>query len=63
MRPQVKVSVLPVSGQSYNCWGIGLTCVRPAVRPLTPSYLRPTGLPCWVDHVDGPVVRGSDDVV
>ncbi|RWW68530.1 hypothetical protein BHE74_00023947 [Ensete ventricosum] len=56
MRPQVKVSILPVLGRSYNCWGIGLTCVRPAVRPLAPSYLRLTGLPCWVDHVGGPVV-------
>ncbi|RWW51403.1 hypothetical protein BHE74_00042259 [Ensete ventricosum] len=56
------VSALPMSGRSYNCWGIGLTCVRPAVRPLAPSYLRPTGLPCWVDHVSGPVVRGSDDM-
>ncbi|RZS13146.1 hypothetical protein BHM03_00044680 [Ensete ventricosum] len=63
MHPQVKVSTLPVLGRSYNCWGIGLTCVRPAVRSLAPLYLRPTGLPCWVGHVGGPVVRGSDDVV
>ncbi|RWW49105.1 hypothetical protein BHE74_00044772 [Ensete ventricosum] len=34
MRPQVKVSALPVSGRPYDCWGIGLTCVRSAVRLL-----------------------------
>ncbi|RWW68003.1 hypothetical protein BHE74_00024506 [Ensete ventricosum] len=34
MRPQVKVSALPVSGRPYDCRGIGLICVRSAVRPL-----------------------------
>ncbi|RWV97728.1 hypothetical protein GW17_00039463 [Ensete ventricosum] len=61
-RPQVKVSALPVSGRSYDCWGIGLTYVRPVAQPLAPPYLRLTSLPCWVGHVGGPVVQRSDDV-
>ncbi|RZR86395.1 hypothetical protein BHM03_00013582, partial [Ensete ventricosum] len=56
--------------------GVGLTCVRSAVRslgirpylcqvgarPLAPPYLRPTSFPRRVGHVGGPVVRGSEDV-
>ncbi|RWW56287.1 hypothetical protein BHE74_00037011 [Ensete ventricosum] len=42
--------------------GVGLTCVRSTARPLVPPYLRPTSFPRRVDHVDGPVVRGSEDV-
>ncbi|RRT41435.1 hypothetical protein B296_00042164 [Ensete ventricosum] len=33
-----------------------------AARPLAPAYLRPTSFPYWVGHIDGPVVRRSDDV-
>ncbi|RWW35278.1 hypothetical protein BHE74_00059808 [Ensete ventricosum] len=62
MRPQVRVSALPVSGRPYNRWGFGLTCARSAARPLAPPYLRLTNFPCRVDHVGGPVVRRSDDV-
>ncbi|RWW68440.1 hypothetical protein BHE74_00024046 [Ensete ventricosum] len=50
------------TGRPYDRWGFGLTCARSAARPLAPPYLRPTSLPCWVGHVDGPVVRRSDDV-
>ncbi|RRT50366.1 hypothetical protein B296_00051789 [Ensete ventricosum] len=42
--------------------GVDLTCVRSAVRPLAPPYLRPTSFPHRVDHIDGPVVRGREDV-
>ncbi|RWW30117.1 hypothetical protein GW17_00005316 [Ensete ventricosum] len=42
--------------------GVGLTCVRSAVRPLAPPYLRPASFPRRVDHVDRPVVRGQTDV-
>ncbi|RZR98700.1 hypothetical protein BHM03_00028126, partial [Ensete ventricosum] len=34
MHTQVEVSTLPVSGRSYDHWGIGLTCVKSVVRPL-----------------------------
>ncbi|RRT45290.1 hypothetical protein B296_00032273 [Ensete ventricosum] len=43
--------------------GVGLTCVRPAVRPLAPPYLHPTSFPRRVGHVGGPVVRGRADVM
>ncbi|RZS05178.1 hypothetical protein BHM03_00035641 [Ensete ventricosum] len=39
--------------------GVGLTCVRPTVRPLAPPYLRPASFPRRVGHVGGPVVRGG----
>ncbi|RZR85969.1 hypothetical protein BHM03_00013056 [Ensete ventricosum] len=39
--------------------GVGLTCVRPVVRPLAPPYLRPASFPRRVDHVGGPVVRSG----
>ncbi|RWW85563.1 hypothetical protein BHE74_00005741 [Ensete ventricosum] len=42
--------------------GVGLTCVRSAVRPLAPPYLRPASFPRRVGHVDGPIVRGRTDV-
>ncbi|RRT68234.1 hypothetical protein B296_00001698 [Ensete ventricosum] len=42
--------------------GVDLTCVRSTVRPLTPPYLHPTGYPCRVGHVDGPIVQGREDV-
>ncbi|RRT76857.1 hypothetical protein B296_00025881 [Ensete ventricosum] len=42
--------------------GVGLTCVRPTVRPLAPPYLRPASFPYRVGHVGGPVVRGRADV-
>ncbi|RWW09495.1 hypothetical protein GW17_00027011 [Ensete ventricosum] len=42
--------------------GVGLTCVRPAVRPLAPPYLHPASFPRRIGHVDGPVVRGQTDV-
>ncbi|RWW24204.1 hypothetical protein GW17_00011528 [Ensete ventricosum] len=57
MRLQVRVSTLPVSGRSYDRWGVDLTCVRSTVRSLAPPYLRPTSFPRRVSHVDGPVVR------
>ncbi|RRT44960.1 hypothetical protein B296_00054543, partial [Ensete ventricosum] len=44
------------------CKGVGLTCVRPVVRPLAPPYLRPASFLRRVDHVGGPVVRGRADV-
>ncbi|RWW46035.1 hypothetical protein BHE74_00048087 [Ensete ventricosum] len=57
MRPQVRVSALPVSGRPYDRWGFGLTCARSVARPLAPSYLRRTSFSRRVDHVGGPVVR------
>ncbi|RZR81034.1 hypothetical protein BHM03_00007181 [Ensete ventricosum] len=42
--------------------GVDLTCVRLVVRPLTPPYLHPTGYPCRVGHVSGPIVQGREDV-
>ncbi|RWW16452.1 hypothetical protein GW17_00019668 [Ensete ventricosum] len=42
--------------------GVDLTCVRSAVRPLTPPYLLQTDFPRRVGHVGGLVVRGHDDV-
>ncbi|RWV83170.1 hypothetical protein GW17_00055262 [Ensete ventricosum] len=45
MRPQVEVSALPMSGRSYDCWRIGITCVRSAVRPLAYRHY-----PCQVDR-------------
>ncbi|RRT52688.1 hypothetical protein B296_00022803 [Ensete ventricosum] len=62
MRPQVRVLALPLSGRPYDHWGFGLTRARSAARPLAPPYLRPTNFPRRVGHVDGPVVRKSDDV-
>ncbi|RRT62182.1 hypothetical protein B296_00005149 [Ensete ventricosum] len=41
---------------------VDLTCVRSAVGPLTPPYLRLTGFPRRVGHVSGSVVRGREDV-
>ncbi|RWW63996.1 hypothetical protein BHE74_00028791 [Ensete ventricosum] len=41
--------------------GVNLTCVRSAVRPLTPPYLLQTDFPRRVGHVDELVVRGHDD--
>ncbi|RRT38456.1 hypothetical protein B296_00032110 [Ensete ventricosum] len=42
--------------------GVGLTCVRLAVRQLAPPYLRPASFPRRVDHVDGSAIRGWADV-
>ncbi|RWW20748.1 hypothetical protein GW17_00015122 [Ensete ventricosum] len=39
------VSTLPVSGRPYDRWGVDLTCVRSAVRPLTPPILASDQLP------------------
>ncbi|RWW13050.1 hypothetical protein GW17_00023253 [Ensete ventricosum] len=61
-RTTVGDSALLVPGRPYDHWGFGLTCARSAARLLAPSYLRPTSFLRWVDHVDGPVVRRSDDV-
>ncbi|RRT68799.1 hypothetical protein B296_00032179 [Ensete ventricosum] len=63
MRPQVRVSALPVSGRPYDRWGFGLTYARSVARPLAPPYLHPTNFPRRVGHVGGPVVRRSNDVV
>ncbi|RWV83734.1 hypothetical protein GW17_00054618 [Ensete ventricosum] len=54
---------VPQLGSGKFLTGVDLTCVRSVVRPLMPPYLRQTDFPRWVDHVDGPVVRGHDDVV
>ncbi|RWW50646.1 hypothetical protein BHE74_00043076, partial [Ensete ventricosum] len=42
--------------------GVDFTCARSTVRPLTPPYLRQTDFPHRVNHVDGPIVRGREDV-
>ncbi|RZS10042.1 hypothetical protein BHM03_00041193, partial [Ensete ventricosum] len=42
------VSTLPASGRLYDHW--------------RPPYLHSAGCPCRVGHVDGPTVRGYDDV-
>ncbi|RWW70931.1 hypothetical protein BHE74_00021364 [Ensete ventricosum] len=44
---------------SSEAKGVGLTCVRPAVRPLAPPYLRPASFLRRVGHVGGPAVRGG----
>ncbi|RRT35092.1 hypothetical protein B296_00039082 [Ensete ventricosum] len=67
---------LPVSGWPYDRWGFDFTCVRSAVRSLgIRPYLCQVGrkttgapipasdqLPASDDHVDGLIVRGSNDV-
>ncbi|RRT41059.1 hypothetical protein B296_00042460 [Ensete ventricosum] len=50
------------TGRPYDRWGFGLTCARSAAGPLAPPYMHPTSFPRRIDHVSGPVVRGSDDV-
>ncbi|RWW65296.1 hypothetical protein BHE74_00027404 [Ensete ventricosum] len=56
------VSALPVLGRPYDRWGFGLTYARSVARLLAPSNMRPTSFLHWVDHIDGPIVRRSDDV-
>ncbi|RWV86351.1 hypothetical protein GW17_00051772 [Ensete ventricosum] len=57
------VELTYVSGWPYDHWGFDLTCARSVVRPLAPPYLHPTSFPRRVGHVDGPVVRGREDVM
>ncbi|RWW44500.1 hypothetical protein BHE74_00049732 [Ensete ventricosum] len=56
------MSVVLAVGHASTGKGVGLTCVRPVVRPVAPPYLRPASFPRWVGHVGGPVVRGRADV-
>ncbi|RWW10226.1 hypothetical protein GW17_00026239, partial [Ensete ventricosum] len=42
--------------------GVDLICARSAVRPLMTPYLRQTDFPRRVGHIDGLVIRGSEDV-
>ncbi|RWV82903.1 hypothetical protein GW17_00055557 [Ensete ventricosum] len=62
-RTTVGDSALPVPGRQYDRWGFGLTYTRSVVRLLTPPYLHPTSFLHWVDHIDEPVIRRSDDMV
>ncbi|RRT39827.1 hypothetical protein B296_00024525 [Ensete ventricosum] len=62
IRPYLCQVILAVRHASTG-EGVDLTCVRSVVRPLAPPYLCPTSFPHRVDHVDGPVVRGREDVV